>query len=220
VSGQTVTTRLRSAGVPRRFEECRLDGFQRRQGTTKALEAAGMLADDLEGRGLVLTGPPGCGKTHLAVGILARRVEAWLNEWPEQYREVLRHPAEAAWGGETAVATRPNLALRFVVVPTLLDRLRAAARYQEPEDPLPALYEADLVVLDDLGREKATDWAHERLYVLVNERYNRVLPTIATSNLTVGELVDRGHDALISRLLEGADAVQIAAGDYRIRRGS
>jgi DNA replication protein DnaC len=75
-------------------------------------------------------------------------------------------------------------------------------------------------VLDDLGREKVTDWASERLYVLVNERYNALRPTVVTSNYPPDVLADRGYDALISRLVEGSSAVVISATDYRsTRRG-
>lgn len=204
-----VLARLRAAGVPARFEDRRLGTFRPRPGSRSALTAAlELVAGDANGN-LVLTGPPGTGKTHLAVGVVAQRIHAWLNAYPEPYVEEL-----LATGG-SSVKVRPGLACRFIVVPSFLDRLRAAARYVETDDPLPALFEVDLLVLDDLGAEKTTDWASERLYVLVNERYNRRLPTIVTTNESLDELGARGYGPLVSRLLEDGRVVRIDAPDYR-----
>lgn len=196
-------------GVPPRFADCRLTTFEPRRGTVRALTGAKRVAEDTSGdRGLLLAGPPGTGKTHLATGVLAHRVEAWLEAFPTP---VIDQP-------DGRVLVRPELDIRFVVVPGLLDRLRLGVNVADVEDPLPDLMRAQLVVLDDLGREKVTDWALERLYVLVNERYNWRRPTIVTSNYTPAELASRGYDTLVSRLTDAADIAVIEAPDYRSSR--
>jgi DNA replication protein DnaC len=101
---------------------------------------------------LVLAGPHGCGKTHLAAAIANARVSM----------------------GTSAL---------FVVVPDLLDHLRATfsptsqirfdRRFEEVKT-------APLLVLDDLGTESASPWAQEKLYQLLNHRYNARLPTVIT----------------------------------------
>lgn len=195
------------AGVPARYRSCSFASFRERQGTARALSAAQDVALGIRA-GLVLCGPPGTGKTHLAAAMIRGRIARWLEAWPDELVERERN-------GETFVARRPELHVRLVSVPGFLDVLRSRIRFADANDPLPDLIAADLVVLDDLGREKVTDWASERLYVLVNERYNALRPTVVTSNYTPDILADRGYDALISRLVEGAQAVQISAPDYR-----
>lgn len=204
-AGPTVERFLEAAGVPVRFTGCRFGTFLARDGTKTALAAARRLVDAGGDRGLVLTGPPGSGKSHLAVAVLAARIEAWVEHYPVAIEEVA--PRE--------VRVRPPHGLRFVVVPSLLDQLRAGVEYRDRDDPLPGLVHADLLVLDDLGREKSTDWVLERLYVLVNDRYNACRPTIATTNYAPGELADRGYEPIVSRLVAGAELVRISASDYR-----
>lgn len=196
------------AGVPPRFAGCRFATFTARQGTARALAAAREIGASSR-PGLVLCGPPGTGKTHLAAAMVADRIERWLADWPEAVRLIV-DPER----GEMAY-TRPDQRIRLVSVPGFLDRLRLLIRFADAADPLPELIAADLVVLDDLGREKVTDWASERLYVLVNERYNALRPTVVTSNYSPQELVERGYDAVVSRLVEGVGAVLISATDYR-----
>lgn len=202
---------LARAGVPPRYIGCRFDTFTPRAGTQRAMQAAREVVDG--GRaGLVLCGPAGGGKTHLAVAMLADRLSRWLDTWPTE-------AVEDEVDGYTVVRRRPELEVRLVSVPSFLDALRSRIRFADVTDPLPDLVGADLLVLDDLGREKVTDWASERLYVLVNERYSALRPTVVTSNYGPDILADRGYDAIVSRLVEGARAIVITASDYRAGGG-
>ena len=194
------------AGVPPRFLDRRLDTFVERGGTRRALEAARAVAD--RPAGLLLVGPSGTGKTHLAVGILAERARRWLEKWPDDFTR-----ADDGHGGFT-LTPRPQLRQAFVGVPKLLDDLRYAIRRSD-DDPLPRYATADLLVLDDLGRERTTDWALERLYVLVNERYEARRPTIVTANYRPADLAASGMDAVVSRLREHSTVVELRGSDYR-----
>lgn len=134
---------------------------------------------------LVLLGPTGCGKTHLAAAIANRQV----------------------------ARGRP---VYFVVVPDLLDHLRSA---YSPDSKVPydELFEtirtAPLLILDDLGAHSSTPWAEEKLYQLVNFRYNHRLPTVITTNQSLDELDER----LASRLadLKVSTLCPISAPSYR-----
>lgn len=89
----------------------------------------------------------------------------------------------------------------FVVVPDLLDTLRSAYNPQNPasfDSMFDQVRNAPLLVLDDLGAQSGTPWADEKLFQLINHRYNACLPTVITTNLTVRDLDAR----LASRLTD------------------
>ena len=112
---------------------------------------------------LLLSGASGCGKTHIAAAIVNRLIEC----------------------GEPAL---------FVVVPDLLDHLRSA--YQPGaeigyDDLFERVRSAPVLVLDDLGTQAQTPWAQEKLFQLINHRFNTRLPTVVTTNLAPDQIDDR-----------------------------
>jgi DNA replication protein DnaC len=128
----------------------------------KAVAAAQQFAEEASGW-LVLCGPSGCGKTHLAAAIANACIERG-------------YPAF------------------FVGVPDLLDHLRAAYR-PGSEVSYDELFEqvrnAPLVILDDLGVHSATPWAQEKLFQLLNHRYNYRLPTVFTTSAPLEDMDER-----------------------------
>ena len=135
----------------------------------RACAAARTFAGNPEGW-LVLAGPSGCGKTHLA----------------------------AAIANQVISLGRPAF---FIVVPDLLDHLRAtyAPTSEVTYDDLFNLVKgAPLLILDDLGAQSSTTWAEEKLYQIINHRFNWHLPTVVTTSLSLDELDER----LRTRLLE------------------
>lgn len=79
----------------------------------------------------------------------------------------------------------------FVVVPDLLDRLRSAYNPSNPrsfDDLFDQVRNVPLLILDDLGAQSGTPWADEKLFQLINHRYNACLPTVITTNLTMRDM--------------------------------
>ena len=71
-----------------------------------------------------------------------------------------------------------------------------------------------LLVLDDIGVERPTDWVKEIIYYIIDERYNSLLPILATSNYSLGELSEKLDDRIASRLSEGR-IMKLDGRDYR-----
>jgi DNA replication protein DnaC len=136
---------------------------------------------------LVLHGSVGVGKTHLAV--------AAANAYPNYH---------------------PNSSVYFQVVPDLLDQLRATFDPSHGvafDDRFQRIRNAHLLVLDDLGTENTTPWASEKLYQLINHRYNERLSTIITTNVNSDQIEDRISSRIFDKQL--SRYVFIRAADYR-----
>lgn len=156
-------------------------------GLREAMEVARRYAEDPHGW-LVLSGGYGVGKTHLAAAIAHERLA----------------------NGQSVF---------FSIVPDLLDHLRAAfaPSSEMPYDELfDKVREAGVLVLDDLGAENATAWATEKLFQIINYRYNYRMPTVVTTN---HRLLAHMDERIRSRLSDKSFVRQVSvdAADYRER---
>lgn len=205
---------MRSTGsVPLRFANRTLEGYEAtNESTSRALLAAQRVANG-EIRNLVLVGPTGVGKTHLAAGIVAAVGERLATTY-EAAMEALangdrypRQPDMPEWCNVADLI----VALRLDMDRPLDDRDASMRSLHLRRYP-------GLVVLDDLGREKVSDWTGETVYSLVNARYEALLPTLVTSNLTARELAASPYWPVISRLAEDGALVSVDAPDHRLAR--
>lgn len=153
---------------------------------TVAEQITDWLGAATEGNGLLIIGEVGTGKSHLSAAVLRLMVE------------------------------RQMVSL-FAPVPSLLDDVRRSFNARDSaDDPFAEVMSAPVVVLDDIGTEQVTPWVLERLFVLVNHRYNHLLTTIVTSNLEPDVLAARVGDRIVSRLAEMCTVVRLAGDDRRI----
>ena len=146
-------------------------------------------------QGLYIHGPVGTGKTHVLWAIrkmLIKRLEENL-------------PAQA---GSYS---------RIYNITELIHKIRAEFDRRNGEDVLGELLEYDgILMLDDIGAEKITDWVAETFYMLINRRYEGRLPTIFTSNLPVADLAERIGDRTASRIVEMCDIFHLGGQDRRL----
>jgi DNA replication protein DnaC len=157
---------------------------EQRQNLEQAFRLALSFAKSPEGW-LVFMGITGCGKTHLAAAIANYRYQA-------------------------------NQPVLFVVVPEFLDHLRSTFS-PESKVSYDQLFErvktAPLLILDDFGEQSTTPWAQEKLYQVINYRYNARLATVITARGSLDEIESRISSRLVDPRL--SLVFNIIAPDYR-----
>ena len=190
--------RLAEANIPRRYQHCTLDNFVAyNESLEKAVARARRVAESFPvvSQGLLLEGQPGVGKTHLAVA-------------------VLKHVVQSAGARGLFYDTRELLRIiRSTYDPSI--------RTTELEVLRPVMT-ADLLVLDDLGAEKTSEWVDETMNLIVNTRYNERRLTLFTSNYQdipddtdPNSLLFRIGFRMRSRLHEMCEFLVLDGADYR-----
>ena len=118
------------------------------------------------------------------------------------------------------VAQEIDEEVRFVKIPKLLLSLKANfdGKGWENEQIIERLAKIPVLILDDLGAEKASEWVAETLYILIDERYGNMKPTVFTSNYSASELADRLGDRIVSRIMEMCRVIEIKTTDKRKER--
>src|SRR5438477_2445369 len=190
--------RLGDANIPKRYQHCTLGNFTAyNESLERAVAQAKRVADAFPNapQGLFLEGQPGVGKTHIAVAVLKQ-----------------------------AIQTTGARGLFY----DIRDLLRVIRSTYDPStrttelDILRPVMQADLLVLDDLGAEKTSEWVEETMNLIVNTRYNEKRLTIFTSNYQdipddtdPNTLLFRIGFRMRSRLHEMCEFLVLDGADYR-----
>jgi DNA replication protein DnaC len=215
--------RVQLANIPRRYEHCSLDNYETQfPGSHRSLSAAHLRARkfvegyplETAGIGLLITGSIGVGKTHLGVGILQALVaERGATGLFFDYRDLLK---------QVQNSYNPQVAATELQI-------------------LAPVFNAEVLVLDELGAAKPTDWVWDTVAHILNTRYNDRRTTIITTNypnlaplssesgLTAARtamrdetLGDRIGERMRSRLQEMCLVIEMHGEDFRqkVKRAS
>jgi DNA replication protein DnaC len=184
---------LLEAGMPPRYRMARADhpevlAWVRDVTEQAAAPNPGARRQIATGPSLLMAGVTGAGKTHQAYGGVRALVEAGI---------------AVRWMATTAADLYADL------------RPRPG---HDTERKLAALSRYPLLILDDLGAAKASEWVEEITYRLINKRYNLMLPTLITTNLAMRDLRDHLGDRVASRLAEMTTRVVFEPVDRRRQR--
>lgn len=180
---------LKKSGLPARYHEATFERAEINDDNRDAFTIAMAFAKNPSG-GLILSGPVGTGKTYLAACV----VNAYLDRLKRvTFGNVLNH----------------------------LGRLKRSYSEEAQEEEwriLDELAKVPLLVIDDLGKEKVSEWVEQTLYQVVDSRYREEKPLIVTTNYDAATLEGRYPEvgpALISRLAEMCEPVFLGGEDRR-----
>lgn len=181
--------------INRTFENFKVDDENKRAYYNAKAYADNFSKFKEKGEGIYFSGNNGTGKTHLAVAIALQLMKK----------------------GIPVICMTSNKMLQEIK--RTYDKNRNISEYQLLE----AYKGVDLLVIDDIGQENCTDWAIAQLYDIINDRYERCLPTIVTTNLNEQDLIDSWSEkanywtakAIVSRLHEMTMGITMNGRDRR-----
>ena len=207
-----------SYNLPKKYIASRLDNYiPQQQSQKEAVARCHQYAKDLEkikkGVGLFFHGPYGTGKTHLAVATIYEAIN-------NNQDAFIKRPGP--WDYDTGYQT--GMKFTFVSVVDLLSTIRDSfngtdTKRKKASDLLHQVRCDEIVILDDIGAEKPSEWVEEQLYGLIDLRYRMERATIFTTNCSIPKELEKQIGArAVSRIIDMTDGIKVDGPDYRKRK--
>jgi DNA replication protein DnaC len=203
IRGSRFERLLANANIPSRYQHCELDNFANWSRTTEiARVAAEKFVTEYpmpQPFGLLFMGPQGVGKTHLAVGIIKKLIR------------------------------QKSVPCLFCTFPELLKEIQNSYNPNTQSSEMTILepiLDTPVLVLDELGAQKPSDWVRDQVAYVLNYRYNENKVTIITTNFmdqagegskvaVMDSLAQRIGDRIRSRLFEMCKDIKMDGKDFR-----
>lgn len=199
------------SGIKTKQRRFYLDKIKPKEGQQEAYKAAlafiKRFSSDCHTSGLLLSGGVGSGKTLLSAAIANAVIDMF---------HISEDDAERAGKGFLKSKYTP---VRFTSTVELLEQLKATYNVgngtETAQNITDRLKKVPLLVLDDMGAEKPSEWVSERLFEIVDYRYNEELPVIITTNATPQELKQKIGERSFDRLREMCLFIPVTAKSQR-----
>jgi len=221
---------IRGAPLGNRFRQATFSSFNVTKFNSDAFNACKNLVEG-KNSGVVLIGPVGVGKTHLLVALSREydRVNSYVPNPTIPSKGTIQIPSASE-----LIATAPTEFEEDSSIPSLhaseighqahieywpmLDlssELRSAAMTGDLSLSL-RCRNCNLLILDDLGREKITDFILQEFQRIIDWRYREMLPIAVATNLQRGDIAARYGEHTSSRWTESCEVVDVRGPDYRV----
>lgn len=203
------------SGMKTKQQSFFLDKIKPIEGQQEAYKAAVAFVErfskDRHTTGILFSGGVGSGKTFITAAVANAVIDMC---------HISDDDAERAGKG---IADRKYTPVRFTSTVELLEQLKATynagSGTETAQNITDRLKKAPLLVLDDMGAEKPSEWVSERLFEIVDYRYNEELPVIITTNATPQELKQKIGERSFDRLREMCVFIPVTAKSQRQTAG-
>ena len=178
---------LSGYGVPRRYLDCSFENYIISKENAESIES--LKNHEIYNTSIFVTGPVGCGKTHLTVAFMRKTMFLKMGE------QVFYS------AGDIIMKLKSSINSDSMTEMDVFNELNRKDK---------------LIVIDDIGTERPTDYVMQAWYKIIDDRYSGMLPTIYTSNLNISEFAERYGDRMASRLSSGL-IIKLKGADYRLK---